>query len=160
MNSAYFSENGILYTKDKSRMLAFPGAKKMDAFVISDSVTEIGLAAFCGCKGLTTIVLPKSVKKIEYNAFQGCTGLTTIDIPDSVTKIGAEAFSGCINLKEIHCQMKKCVIYDSILTDCNQAECILYVPAGMKMENERHIRPNFPEFVHIMVENRGEISGK
>ena len=92
-NKNYSSEDGVLYNKDKTKILDCPKGKSL--ITIPDSVTEIGDYAFSGCSGLTSITIPDSVTEIEAFAFSGCTGLTSITIPDSVTEIGGSAFSGC-----------------------------------------------------------------
>jgi len=88
-NPVYSSENGVLFNKDKTKLILFPPGIHGD-YIIPDSVTEIGEWAFSFCKGLTSIIIPNSVKKIGYNAFI-YTGLTSVNIPESV-KIINNAF--------------------------------------------------------------------
>jgi len=54
-NSAFTSENGILYNKDKTKIHAYPGGKAGTTFNIPDSVTRIGDYAFTSCIGLTSV---------------------------------------------------------------------------------------------------------
>jgi len=58
-NTNYSSEQGILYNKDKTLLIQYPGGKT-GAFTIPNSVTDIG----------------------RYSAFKGCTSLTSINIPN------------------------------------------------------------------------------
>ncbi|MBR2871889.1 MAG: leucine-rich repeat domain-containing protein, partial [Lentisphaeria bacterium] len=64
------------------------------AYIIPDTVTEIGWGAFDGCTGLTSVVIPNSVTYICGEAFYGCSSLTSVVLPDSVTEIGWGAFAG------------------------------------------------------------------
>ena len=73
-NSAYSSEGGILYNKDKTTLIRCPGSK-------TGSVT-----------------LPTSVTTVEDSAFRSCNNLTNVTIPTSVTNIGSFAFRECGSL--------------------------------------------------------------
>ena len=98
-NTNYCSKDGVLYSKDMSRLIAFPGGKV--SIKIPDSVTEIGCGAFYGCTNLISIEIPNSVTKIGQGAFRGCTCLTSIKISHSVTEIGSSAFESCTSLTSI-----------------------------------------------------------
>ncbi len=77
-NKNYSSENGILYSKDKSVLIIYPSAS--GDFTVPNTVTEIWSNAFYGVEALTSITLPASVSKIGENAFASCTNLTSITI--------------------------------------------------------------------------------
>lgn len=94
-NPNYFSENNVIYKKDKT-LLVCCACSKQGTYKILDSVTSIGSSAFAGCTGITKIILPNSVTEIRDCAFKGCSSLTDIEISNSITKIGNSAFSGCI----------------------------------------------------------------
>ena len=76
-NSAYSSQDGILYNKDKTAIVCIPRAIKGDV-TIPDSVTSIGPGAFSGCDGLTGITIGNGVTSIGSFAFDGCGMLTSI----------------------------------------------------------------------------------
>ncbi len=99
-NSTYTSENGILFSKDKTKLITCPKGKLGSVF-IPVSVTSIGDYAFSYCIGLTNIIIPDSVKSINYRAFDECCGLTNINIPSSVSSIGDWAFCGCTSLTSL-----------------------------------------------------------
>jgi len=96
-NSAYSSQNGVLYNKDKSELIIYPTGKK-GSFTIPDSVTTVGERAYFCLFSLTSITIPNSVTSIGKKAFERCTSLTSVTIPNSVTSIGEDAFFGCTNL--------------------------------------------------------------
>ena len=89
-NPNYSSENGILYNKVKTTLIAYPSAS--GSVSIPSSVTSIGDDAFFDCTSLTSITIPSSVTSIGDNAFYGCSSLTSITIPSSVISIGHETF--------------------------------------------------------------------
>ena len=139
-NTAYCSVDGILFNKDKTKLIKYP-AKKTDAsYSIPDSVTSIGYAAFCHCMSLTSVTIPDSVTDIDAIAFAGCTNLTSIRIPDSVksiigvfdgctsltsitipssvTSIGLAAFQDCINLTDVTISNGVTSIYEVAFAGC------------------------------------------
>jgi len=91
-NLNYLSLDGVLFNKDKTILIQYPGGKKTDLYVIPASVTSIGPGAFYGATGLTSINIPESVTSIGRVAFENAIGLTSINIPASVTSIGDFAF--------------------------------------------------------------------
>ncbi len=96
-NNQYYSNNaqGILFNKNKTKLVRFPERNKETSYVIPDSVTCIGVGAFSGCTGLTSITIPDSVTSIGEYAFRGCTGFESMTIPSGVTSIGHNAFRDC-----------------------------------------------------------------
>ena len=96
-NLGYESVDGVLFNKDKTRLIQFPGGRG-GTYEIPDGVTNIGYSAFSGCSGLTSVTIGDSVTSIGGSAFAYCSGLTSVTIPDGVTSIGEYAFSGCSGL--------------------------------------------------------------
>ena len=98
-NTSYSSSEGVLFNKDKTVLIQYPG-RKSGAYVIPSGVTTIGNQAFMDCDGLTSITIPESVTTIGNQAFLGCHGLASVTIPNSVTTIGSQAFH-CFDLQSI-----------------------------------------------------------
>jgi len=96
-NSAYISQDGVLYDKNRTLLHTYPTGKAGTTFTIPNSVTSIGICAFSGSK-LTGVTIPNSVISIGEWAFEGCTSLASVTIPDSVTSIGWCAFYRCTSL--------------------------------------------------------------
>ena len=99
-NPAFSSLDGVLYDKEKTKVIKAPEKLKGD-FVIPESVTSIGERAFYYCESLTSINIPENVTSIGEGAFSFCDSLKNVDIPDGVTSIGAGAFSFCDSLKNV-----------------------------------------------------------
>ena len=99
-NSHYSSDaSGVLFSKDKTTLVQYPGA--FAAYAIPDSVTSIGQHAFNGCRSLTSVTIPDGVTSIGAYAFSECSSLTSVTIPDSVTSIGGIAFGNCKSLTSV-----------------------------------------------------------
>ena len=107
-NTAFSSdENGILFNKDKTKIIQYPTADTRKSYVISDSVTDIGWGAFAFCKNLENLTIGKGVANIESAAFSGCTNLKSIIIPKSLTAIGSNVFPACDNIRDIYYEGSK-----------------------------------------------------
>ncbi len=99
-NQTYHSIDGVIYSKDGSTIVMYPGGRS-GSYSIIEGTTNMGNSVFVRCTGLTSITIPSSVTSIGSYAFAGCTSLTSITIPSSVTSIGEEAFSRCGNLTSV-----------------------------------------------------------
>lgn len=123
-NNVYYSAvDGILYSREKDTLVAYPGGKEAD-YLFPESVTAIGGGAFFGCNKFSSLEIPSGITCINDAAFYRCGELTSIrlpegiteipdrlmgeckklvsvNVPNGVTKIGAYAFRECNSLKEI-----------------------------------------------------------
>ena len=99
-STGFVSEDGVLYSKDKTAVIAYPMAKGETTYTVPDGVTAIGAAAFAGTD-LTEITLPDGIATIGMDAFYNCTELAAVTLPDTVTGIGDHAFAYCTSLTSI-----------------------------------------------------------
>ena len=122
-NTAYSSEKGILYNKDKTELIQYPIGKTDEEIILADTVKKIGSRAFSYNKHLKKAELPgveelgdfalaytdvedvtlsPSLKKIGSWAFAWCEKLEKADLPEGVEYIGSQSFNQCKALKSIH----------------------------------------------------------
>lgn len=95
-NNQHFCDvDGVLFSKDKSKLYLYPDAKSSETYTIPSGVTEIQYHAFEDCKQLKSVFIPEGVVKICFDAFKECENLISMTIPNSVTKIGSDAFYNC-----------------------------------------------------------------
>ena len=99
-NPYYCSVDGVLYNKDRTKLISCPAGKEGEVNV-EEGITNIPFMAFGNCKMLTSITLPESVTEIENYAFSNCSSLLSINIPNSVYYIGTQSFAGCQSLTSI-----------------------------------------------------------
>jgi uncharacterized repeat protein (TIGR02543 family) len=97
-NPNYSSTDGVLFSKDSSRLIIYPAGKSGAPYTIPSGVTSIGDYSFQGATSLTSISIPPTVTFIGIRAFKGATSLTRISIPPSVTSIGRKAFQNATAL--------------------------------------------------------------
>lgn len=145
-NTTYSSLDGVLFNKNRSKLIRFPSAHKLTNYTIPDGVVEIGKNAFARCdnivsvkipegvmsidagtfkhlKSLNDINLPSSIREIKgnimYGAFSGCSSLKNINIPEGVTRIGEKAFYDCSSLEEIELPKSLIEIERSAFSGCS-----------------------------------------
>ena len=75
-NSKYIVEDAILFSKDGSKIYAYPTGKVGDTYKIPSNVKEIGNSAFQGCRSLKNIDIPSTVEKVGTTAFLGSSIIT------------------------------------------------------------------------------------
>ena len=99
-DNPYYSndEKGVLFNKDKTKLVKYPAGRQDKEYVIPSSVKTIGYMAMSSA-ALKNVVIPNSVEIIEEYAFIG-TSLEKINIPGSIKSISLGAFSGT-DAKEI-----------------------------------------------------------
>ena len=105
-NPGYTSEDGVLFDKQKTCLISYPGGKTGSCEV------------------------PNSVTTISQNAFRECPQLNSVIIPTSVTSIGTEAFRGCGNLTAIYFKGNPPKLDQDVFTDSNKAK--VYYQADAK----------------------------
>ena len=98
-NTNYSSQDGILYNKEKLKLIFCPrGITNVD---IPHGVQTIEQYSFSDNSKITDVKIPETVTNINSYAFEGCTALESVVIPDSVTSIGEQTFSGCTALADV-----------------------------------------------------------
>ncbi len=68
-NENYTSIDGVLYTKDVSRLLYYPGGKTETDYIVPDLVTSLAKESLLYAPNLTTVTIPASVTSIEAKVF-------------------------------------------------------------------------------------------
>ena len=78
------SQDGVLYDKNKTKLIQAPGA--IEICKIPDSVEIIGFQSFADCKNLKEVEIPEGVTKIDMYAFNDCTSLTSIKFKGTISQ--------------------------------------------------------------------------
>lgn len=152
------SVDGVLFSKDKTVLYAYPGGKA-GAYAIPNSVSHIAACAFSGCAKLTHVTISRWVRRIEDWVFENCRALTGVAIPDSVENINAEAFSGCVSLKRVTIPDSVKRIYFSAFAGCTALEEVRLPAKLLLLDNEAFAgctaltRVTFPKSIERMEED-------
>ncbi len=118
-SNKYFSSiDGVLYSKDRKALIAYPEGKG-SSYNIPNGVTSIGDSAFYYQDGLSSVTIPNSVTSIGNYAFSNCKGLSSVIIPNSVTSIGNYAFSNCKGLSSVITPNSVTSIGGNAFADCS-----------------------------------------
>ncbi|AKT46804.1 hypothetical protein ADJ67_03350 [Eubacterium sulci ATCC 35585] len=112
-NQNYMDIDGVLYDKNKTRLICYPQGKKE-----------------------TTFDIPYDVQYIEQSAFESCDSLESVFIPDSVEGLGNNIFIGCENLIDINvdCSNQNYMDIDGVLYSKDGTH-LIYYPQGKIEKN-------------------------
>ncbi len=111
-NSTYSSENGVLFNKDKTKLIRYPAGKQETRYTVPKSLTTIDWGAFDDCSGLKSIDLSgcTGLTAIGEDAFSGSTkavvklpNKTGIKIEEKAFGIEKNGAGKCLWVKEVHC---------------------------------------------------------
>ena len=100
-NQDHVREDGVLFSKDKKTLVAYPISKTDTTYVVPEGVENIDYAAFRNCTEIKNIILPESLIHIDMDAFEGCSNLTDVTILSKQLHIEDHAFYNCENLSRI-----------------------------------------------------------
>ena len=98
-NPIMSSEEGILYSKDKTRLYGYPAGMRQETFVVPDNVTWIGLGAFSYNHYLSSLIIPNSVTFLGSGICDNCVNLKTVRLSESINYLEAYSFNMCESLK-------------------------------------------------------------
>ena len=128
-NTSYSSVNGVLFDKDKTKLVCYPAGKTETFYTTPEGVTTIEESAFSYCN-LIGITILDGVRSIGKEAFYGCRSLTCITIPSSVAVIGYAAFCYCTRLINITFPNSETIIENSVFYFCESLKSIT-IPEGV-----------------------------
>ena len=100
-NNYYTVENGILFTKDKTKLVKYPCQLANTSYNVPDSVIDIGSWAFYGNGNISSINFTDSIKSIGECCFDNCNNIELTSIPRKIEYLGGYAFGGRLKLKTL-----------------------------------------------------------
>ena len=98
-NNTYKVLDGVLYSKDGTRLIRYPTAKKGAEYEILPNVKSLAFSAFHNNIKLEKINIPSTIAEIEDEVFYGSTALKEVSINSK--KVSYIMFCGCTNLEKI-----------------------------------------------------------
>jgi hypothetical protein len=100
-NPTYTSEDGVLFDKEKTKLICYPGGKKDKEYTVPETVEMIMDDAFSSSR-LEIINLPENLKIIGNYAFYYSEYLTKIIFPESIEIINNNILTDCGKLSEVY----------------------------------------------------------
>ncbi|MBQ6020651.1 MAG: leucine-rich repeat protein [Clostridia bacterium] len=82
----FASENGVLFSADKTTLICYPEGKTGASYTVPESVKAFAPDAIHHNQNLTEIILPELLGELSYCAIQRCP-IENLVIPDNVLKI-------------------------------------------------------------------------
>ena len=96
-NPYFLSEDGVVYTKDKTELVAYPQNGDFIRYTVPEGVKAIRDCAFYNTN-IEQIEFPDSLEYIGNRAFYYSTGLKSALLKENVKFIGDMAFGSCSNV--------------------------------------------------------------
>ena len=128
-NPYYTAVDGVIYSKDLTKLVAFPSAYPHNQFEIPKDTRIIGYSAFMdSC--IDSVELPNSLVTIEGWAFQG-SSIKCIELPDTITSIGELTFRFCTKLEHVRLPNGLNDIPEQMICHCPNLH-FLHIPASVK----------------------------
>ena len=152
--SPYIYEDGIIYTTDKTKLIAainytnpevvigpnireigghaFAGNKTVESIEINSGAIEIGVYAFYGCEKLKTGIISGGLKVLKSGTFSWCNKLEKLTLPDTLEEIEPYAIDSS-TLRELVIPESVRVIGESAISIDN-VDVNVYIEANDKIE--------------------------
>ncbi len=118
-NPAYASVDGVLFNKQKNRLIFYPRGRTEYAYTLPATVKTVRAHAFEGAASLAIVNFDAALETIEGSAFRDCTELTDITIPDAVITIGDYAFYNCNKAEDLTLGQSVEVIGNYAFSNCS-----------------------------------------
>ncbi len=101
-DNAYFkSIDGVLFSKDETKLIYYPGAKKDETYSTPSNAKEILSGAISYCTNLKQLILSEGLKSIGLHAISHCDILHNISLPNSLIEISSSNMQDCASLSTI-----------------------------------------------------------
>lgn len=91
-NQYYCSIDGVLFDKEKTKLIKYPDNKNSISYTIPNSVAIIEDYAFSHNSYIADIIMPDSINIINNAAFESCVNLNNIIVPNGLISIDGNAF--------------------------------------------------------------------
>ena len=96
-NGAFSADsNGVLFNKNKSRLIQYPQAKTSTTYVIPSSVDVVRQSAFDNAANLVSIEIPASVTSLGDYPFSGALSLQALNVSESNLNFNSDSGSGVL----------------------------------------------------------------
>ena len=127
-NTAYQTEDGILYIKNKKELLVYPKSKKAETYIMPSEVETAAMDSMLNLKYLKNLTFSKNMKTLP-ECSNG--SIESVVIPDQVKSIDESTFDTCENLKKVTFGKNVTFIGDGAFVNCKALKTIS-LPKSLK----------------------------
>lgn len=100
-NTRFESVDGVLFSVDGAKLVAYPAGKSGNTYSIPAEVSMLESGAFGGCISLEKVVIPTGVTEIGAQMFENCSALKEVEMPSGITVIRDNAFAWCTGITSL-----------------------------------------------------------
>ncbi len=130
-NPVYKDVDGVLFSKDGTRLICYPAAKTGSRYYIPEGTVVVDYGAFRGQTKLYSVTFPSSLIEIEGYAFSYCTKLDGLVFPETLLTIGTDAFRSCTLLTSVTFNNPDVELVGYTFAACSRLKSI-DLPANLK----------------------------
>ncbi|MCM1555692.1 MAG: leucine-rich repeat domain-containing protein, partial [Bacteroides sp.] len=107
-NESFCDVDGVVYSKDKTKIIVYPPAYPEEEYHILPSTRKIAELCFKNANNLKTLYIPESVREIGSNALYGCFNLEHVYIEGELKSfLGVPSDEWCPKKTVVHYQNKQ-----------------------------------------------------
>lgn len=126
-NTSFSEQDGVLFSKDATTLVAYPEACGKKSYVVPDTVKALGAYSFAippdghyGDLGYNggTLTLNEGLERVDDCAFMNLKWIDTISLPDTVAKLGVNVFGSADELSTVKLPANLETIPDSTFAFC------------------------------------------
>lgn len=121
-NKYFSSTEGVLYNKEKTKLICYPSSKTNAEYRVLSTTQTIGERACMNNNYLNTLKIPNNVETISEQAFYNCQNLINITFSNRLKEIGDEAFKLCYNIENIILPDSLNIIGQNVFSKCQKVE--------------------------------------
>ncbi len=94
-NENFATQDGVLFNKDKTELVAYPDGRGATTYTVPENVEKIGAYSFYETQNATNVVFTQNVSEIGEYAFAK-SKIATVNLPDNIKKVGDYAYVDCL----------------------------------------------------------------
>ena len=150
-NTEFKDVDGVMFSKDASKLLLYPVAKSAKKVVVPDGVVTIGESAFRDVKNVEEIILPMSLTTIEQWGLDTSSPVfKKVVIPNSVTNFSKYAFNYYYDEQPLTAYIDKSTIIEDY---CKSMKIpYLYLTSNLELNpNNKKINENESFLIEALI---------
>ncbi len=124
-NGHFASIDGVLYNKERTRLVKYPIGRTDSAYYLPDGTHYVNDYSFYECQWLIDVVIPDGCGGIGISTFEGCSLLKNIQVGNRIDYVGGRAFYNCHSLESIEFEYDLYSIGKEAFFNCYSLETVI-----------------------------------